>query len=151
MGREIKESMDNSIRHWKIAGGLLISVLMLIVVTFGYFPNILSLMEIYPWLKYAFLAVLITTCFVFFVIWKKDYIHTENNELNITQDYRHQKKRVGFLLRIIAGLLGVILLVITVIFCIYIGFRGWMIITLIGGYSVLSLWIAIMGEKPFKQ
>jgi hypothetical protein len=147
MDKEIKTKMDNSVRKWKIAGGLLVGVLILLVGTFGAKPEP-SLMEIYPWLKYVFSATLFTTCFVFFVIWKKDHIYTENKESNISQDYQNQKERVGLFLRTIAGLLGIILSVITVITGVYIGFRGWMIIIIVGGFSVLFLYIAITGKKP---
>jgi len=148
MDKEIKTPMDNSGRKWKIAGGFLVGVLILLVGTFGARPGKPSTMEIYPWLKYVFSATLFTACFVFFVIWKKDHINTENKESNISQDYLNQKERVGLFLRTIAGLLGIILLVITVTTGIYIGFRGWFIIIIIGGFSVLSLYIAITGKKP---
>jgi len=99
-------------------------------------------MDTYPWLKYVFLAVLIAAAVVFYVIWKKERVPADDEASDIAQ----RKKKVHFLFRILAGLLGLVLFSFTVNACLTVGFRGWLFIMLIGGYSAVLLWTAIKGK-----
>ncbi|MDQ5988667.1 MAG: hypothetical protein CSYNP_04428 [Syntrophus sp. SKADARSKE-3] len=144
MDQDTKTSTGN----WRTAGGALFTVLIILAGIPIYWADIYpSIMELHPWLKYVFLAVLIAAAAVFFVIRKKEYVPAEHE----ASDTAQSKKKVHFLFRIIAGLLGIILLSFTVNTCLTVGFRGWLFIMLIGGYSTVLLWTAIKGKRSYPE
>jgi hypothetical protein len=141
----------------RIAAGILLGVLMLLLYVtfsggtffFGGLPDRPPLVNLYPWLKYPFLAVLCATVFVWFILWKKEGGVVRNGELKET-------RRLGLIVRILSGLLGLTLFIIATDYSISVWLSGnftrwWINTILVGGYAIVFLWIAISGRKPFSS
>jgi hypothetical protein len=96
----------------------------------------------YPWIKYAFLAVLCAAVLVYFVIRKKEQAAFRYKESTVKIDF-------ALIFRVLFSLIGVSLLILTVFISIFAGSTLWWMMIIFGGYGIALLWIAISGEKPY--
>ena len=145
-------SLGTSSNLLRILAGIFFSLTVIFLLPFsrrsGFPPEPI---ENYP-LEYAFGVVLFVTILTFFLLWKKEHNVIQLNIYGTSQD--HTKKRKSTFLifcRILCGILALVFFIATIIIIIFAGLRQgmWMLIMLSGGYSILFLWIAVTGEKPY--
>jgi hypothetical protein len=147
MDIENKTPSSHSTRRWRTVGGFLVGLLILFFLTFSTKSLEPSLMESHPWLRYPFLAVLLTACFVFIVIWKKDRVAAvADTDAGIAQDGKPPPGRAGVLLRLAAAIPGIILFILALDYGLSLGFRAALQIILLGGYSFLCLRVTVTGK-----
>jgi len=145
MNEEDKTAPLRTIRRWRTAGGFLLGVLILFFLTFSTKSLEPSLMESHPWLRYLFLAVLLITCFVFIVVWKKDHVAADT-DAKIAQDGIARPMRAGVLLRAAAAVPGIILFILALDYGLSYGFRSALHIIFLGGYSLLFFRMTVTGK-----
>ena len=127
---------------WRIAGGFFLSALILFFFTFPSKSFRTPYIHMYPWIKYAFLAVLCAAVLVYFVIRKKEQAAFRYKESTVKIDF-------ALIFRILFSLIGVSLLILTVFISIFAGSTSWWMMIIFGGYGIALLWIAISGKKPY--
>jgi hypothetical protein len=103
-------------------------------------------MESQPWLRYLFLAVFLTACFVFIVIWKKDRAAAADTDAGTAQDGKRRPGRAGVLLRLAAAVPGITLFILALDYGLSFGFRAAMHIILLGDYSLLFFRVTVTGK-----
>ena len=103
---------------------------------------------LYPWIKYAFSIALFSTVFAFLVLWKKERDFSNKSKQD-NNEYKNVKRKVGLIGRILSAIVGIVISVYTMDLCFSLGFKGYLVIILFGGYAIAFLWIAVKGRTPY--
>jgi len=130
--------MNNSLLLWRIAGGCLLGALILFFFTFPDKSIRTPYIHIYPWLKYAFVAVSCAVVIVFLAIQTKEQAAFKSAV----------KINFALIFRILFSIIGVSLLILAVSISIFDGLKLWWMVIIFGGYGIALLWMAISGKKP---